>query len=325
MPPRFFSSHTFHGIEAGPRLIILGAVHGNETCGTRAIQRLCAEIESGALVLARGLLTLVPITNPYAYQRGERNGERNLNRKLAMSEVPQDYEDHLANRLVPLLGQHDILLDLHSFNAPGTPFIFLGPENNPGPLEAFARAEEEENWAVRLGPRRLIHGWLQTFANGVAARLAQHHADARASLINTDPAYGIGTTETMRQLGGIALTVECGQHADPAAPEVAYQAIRRTLAHFGLVDEAPPPCVDQPEWLCISQVLDKQDDGDVFARNWISFDALSAGEIVGTRAHGEVVKAPGDGFILFPNANTPVGNEWFYFASPSSRLLRRSV
>ena len=59
--------------------------------------------------------------------------------------------------------------------------------------------------------------------------------------VNEDPAYGIGTTEYMRSQGGYAITLECGQHDDPAAPEVAYRAIRRTLAHLGLVDEADPP------------------------------------------------------------------------------------
>ncbi|MFX5656441.1 succinylglutamate desuccinylase/aspartoacylase family protein, partial [Acinetobacter baumannii] len=48
----------------GPRLLILGAVHGNETCGTQAITRLQRELDSGQLRLQRGLLTLVPVTNP---------------------------------------------------------------------------------------------------------------------------------------------------------------------------------------------------------------------------------------------------------------------
>jgi hypothetical protein len=33
--------------------------------------------------------------------------------------------------------------------------------------------------------------------------------------------YGVGTTEYMRSAGGYALTLECGHHADPAAPDVA--------------------------------------------------------------------------------------------------------
>jgi predicted deacylase len=44
----------------------------------------------------------------------------------------------------------------------------------------------------------------------------------------------------MRSTGGMALTLECGQHEDPEAPEVAYRAIVNSLLHFGLIEgEAP--------------------------------------------------------------------------------------
>ena len=34
-------AHSFAGLAgSGPRLIVLGAVHGNETCGPRAIERV---------------------------------------------------------------------------------------------------------------------------------------------------------------------------------------------------------------------------------------------------------------------------------------------
>jgi hypothetical protein len=36
----------------------------------------------------------------------------------------------------------------------------------------------------------------------------------------------------MRSTGGCALTLECGQHADPHAPDVGYRAILATLAHL---------------------------------------------------------------------------------------------
>jgi predicted deacylase len=42
-----FQSVAFTGLAPGTRLIVLGAVHGNETCGTQAIRRVIGEIESG--------------------------------------------------------------------------------------------------------------------------------------------------------------------------------------------------------------------------------------------------------------------------------------
>src|SRR5947199_376115 len=135
-----FKSISYAAVEPGTRLLVLGAVHGDEVCGTRAIERVTAEIDAGTLRLRAGRVTFVPVTNPLAYAKRRR---------------------------------------------------------------------------------------------AVAATLPDAHLDL-------DPAYGIGTTEYMRALGGWALTLECGRHDDPGAPDVAYRAIVRTLAHLGLSD-APDP------------------------------------------------------------------------------------
>src|SRR5216684_3059818 len=91
-----FKSVSYRGPEPGPRLVVLGAVHGNETCGTRAIRRVVEEMDSGTLEIAAGEATFVPVTNPLAYARGERAGERNLNRNLGPKDNPADFEDRIA-------------------------------------------------------------------------------------------------------------------------------------------------------------------------------------------------------------------------------------
>ena len=316
--------HQFSALESGAALIVLGAVHGSEICGPRAIERIVQELDSGALQLVRGRVTFVPVTNPLAYQKGQRNGDRNLNRNLRPTATPQDYEDHIANVLYPLLGAHDVLLDLHSFQSQGEPFAMLGPINNTGSLEPFTHAAEEQALVLRLGVRRIMEGWLSTYAEGVKERMRRTQnasASERAQLLSTDPSYGIGTTETMRSQGGYALTLECGNHADPAALEVAYRGIRNTLAHLGLVDDAPPAVQSAPEFLRLAQVIDRLHVDDTFAKAWSSYDPLRAGDVIGTRHDGTPVVAPADGYIVFPNSTTTVGNEWFYFAQPSARDL----
>lgn len=324
--PAPFNVVTIQAESAGPRLIVLGAVHGNELCGPRAIERVLAEFESGKLTLLRGGVSFVPITNQKAYERGQREGDRNLNRNLGLTQHPQDFEDRIANALCPLLGEHDVLLDLHSFHSPGEPFAMLGPANNTGTLQPFALAAQEEALAARLGPRRLVEGWLETYADGVAARVqrAEQSDDprtARARLLNTDPRYGIGTTEYMRSMGGMAITLECGQHDDPSGPNVAHRAILNTMAHLGMIDvPAPAPRTDI-EVLRLIHVTDRLNPGDTFAKPWASFDPVQAGELIGHRHDGTVVAAQGDGFIVFPNTKAMPGNEWFYFARRSDRSL----
>jgi hypothetical protein len=303
-------AHHFAGLAPGPRLIVLGAVHGNETCGTRAIERVLAELEAGQWQLQRGALSMVPVANPLAYANGTRNGERNLNRRLLPTDAPREVEDHIANLLCPWLAAHDVLLDLHSFRGPGEPFVLRGPADNDGPLEPFAHAAAEGRLAECLGPTRIVEGWMTVYAEGAARRRARGLTD------DADVSYGIGTTEYMRRQGGYGVTLECGRHEDPAAPEVAYRAIRQTVALLGLADLPLSPPARAFERLRLATVVDRDHPDDRFVRPWASFDALRAGEPVAERTDGTRWCAPRDGRIVFPDASARPGHEWFYFAEP---------
>jgi len=310
-----FKSVTYTGLGQGPRVIIMGATHGNEICGTEAIKRVMAELDSGDLRIAAGSVTFVPIVNPLAYQKNERNGDRNLNRNLFPKDDPQDFEDQVANWLCPLLARHDVLLDLHSFNAAhGEPFVMVGPANNDGDLEPFQHADKERALARRLGVRRFVTGWMAAYGGGVKRR-----SRGNAAELETVLRYGVGTTEYMRTTGGYALTLECGQHLDPHAPEVGYRAIMNTLAFLKLVDAPEPEPVpfDEMEALQMVVVHDKGDAADAFSRSWASFDPVIEGEQIGTRADGTPVLAEFSGRILFPDAKANANSEWYYLTRPN--------
>jgi predicted deacylase len=316
-----FDSHSYAAPNAGPSLIITGAVHGNEICGTQAIRRLIEEIENNQIQLIAGNLTLVPVTNPMAYQLERRHGERNLNRRLRPTEQVLEFEDHVANWLCPLLAQHEVLLDLHSFQGSGQAFVMLGPENNVGAIEPFTYAEQEHALALSLGVHRFVDGWLATYALGVERRRQQSLAvDGGASSRDADRQFGVGTTEYMRSVGGYALTLECGQHRDPRAPEIAYQAILNALKQLGMLAGEKPQAVRPREALRLCEVVDKVSLDDQFSRPWESFDAIKNGQLIGLRADGSEVLAGFDGWIIFPDANALAGEEWFYLAQHNPRF-----
>ena len=308
-----FRSVNYTGQGPGPRLIVMGAVHGNETAGTQGIGRVIAQLDSGELAIVNGSVTFVPVVNPLAYRKGARAGERNLNRNLFPKPDPHDFEDRIANWLCPLLASHDVLLDLHSFNSPGEPFVMVGPRDNDGPLEPFRHAQQERALARVLGVRRFVDGWLRTYGAGVQRRLRDD------SQLETVLRYGVGTTEFMRTTGGYALTLECGQHDDPQAPEVAYHAIMLSLAHLGLIDAPRPEPVPRSamEVLSMSEVHDKVSDGDTFSRPWSSFDRVRQGDEIGRRADGTPVLAGCDAVVLFPDSAAGANSEWYYLARQS--------
>jgi succinylglutamate desuccinylase len=319
---RHLQAHRYLGLEPGPRLIVTGAVHGNETCGTRAIERVLGELARGQLEIVRGMATFVPVCNPLAHANGRRAGERNLNRRLQPTARPVQYEDHVANRLCPLLAEHDVLLDLHSFRSPGQPFVLRGPRDNGGALEPFAREAEEAELARHLGPVRVVDGWMDAYAGGIERRRARAAAgDRAAAAAIEDPIYGIGTTEYMRSQGGYAVTLECGQHDDASAPLVAYRAIQQALALLQLAELPLQPPASSFECLRLDEVVDRHAEGDRFVREWTSFDPLAAGDVIARRADGTDVRAPYGGYIVFPDRAALPGHEWFYLARPSARTL----
>jgi succinylglutamate desuccinylase len=117
------------------------------------------------------------------------------------------------------------------------------------------------------------------------------------------------------------VTLECGQHDDPQAPEVAYRAIQQTLALLGVTSQPLQTPVHDFEVLKLVDVIDREHADDRFVTAWTSFDRVSAGEVLGLRHDGRVVRAQADGFVVFPNPKALPGNEWFYFAQPSARRM----
>ncbi len=308
--------HAFASLNPGPRLLVMGGVHGDETSGTAGIERVLAEFAAGGLALLRGELTLVPVANPLARRRLQREGERNLNRLFKPAAEPADYEARVTNVLAPVIARHEVLLDLHSFQSAGEAFAMIGPRDNTGTLEPFARAAEEGRLALHLGTPIVVEGWLDIYAAG----LAQRGAAVDEAAID----FGRGTNEYIRGCGGYGVTLECGQHQDPQAPEVAWRAIRRTLALLGMA--ALPPGLSAgpdvpPRLLRLASVTDRLHADDRFARDWATFDPVRRGELIGTRHDGTPVTAPDDGCIVFPNALALPDTEWFYFARPSERRL----
>ncbi|MBY4598788.1 succinylglutamate desuccinylase/aspartoacylase domain-containing protein [Ottowia caeni] len=301
--PQVLQWHTWAALKPGPSLVVLGAVHGNETCGAYAILRAIDDLQHGRLLLRRGRLTLVPVANPLAFGQRTREGERNLNRRFMPRDDARDYEDHITRQLAPVLASHEALLDLHSFHTPGEPFAMVGPRNNEGTREPFMRAQEESELARALGVNQIVEGWLDVYDR--ASR-------ARGKPLDDE---GIGTTEYMRSQGGYAVTIECGQHDDPAAIRVAEHAIRGALALLGMADVPAPPRFSGPA-ARLQDVVLRESAADQLAREWNSFDVVRAGDLIARRADGREVRAAYDGSVLFPYPEAAVGQEWFYLAVP---------
>lgn len=311
---------TYKSLQPGPSLLLLGAVHGNEKCGTRALESLVTLLNDGTLKLAKGSLTIIPICNPKAYAQDVRFVERNLNRRLYPKPEPKDYEDFLDPLLCPHLGEADYLLDLHSYASPGGPFAFLGGKD-----------AKETEFARALGAKFYVFGWQNAYQN-VKKQPAEEKPDQHLE--------SMGTTEYARDKGAKAITLECGHHYNADAPRVGLIAALRAMTTLGLLetadlpaeiagfspeDEAPIPvktllseAVNTSEQVCIQmcQVYYKTLPG-TFEKPWQHLDPVKKGDTLATFEDGSTLTADRDGYVILPKESSAVGGEWFYLGEPS--------
>lgn len=280
-------SYTFSSEEPGPKILFFGAVHGNETCGTNAIQKIMQELDSGHLKLLQGQVQFVPVANPRAHADGKRFIERNLNRYFLPCDKLKTYEAKLTNILCKLIENCDYFVDLHSTTAGGIPFASV--EGNDA---------DENKMAAAMGAEVLLYGW--------------HEAYAASGKPMPDPDESMGTTAYARRHKAKAVLLECGQHKDPNSIDVAYKAIRGALSHIGLVEEKQNSPKSAPLLLRATRVVYRE-EGGTFTENWGNFSKVRSGQKVAEMADGKPVISPSDGYIILPNPNTPPNTEWFYF------------
>lgn len=192
----------------GPRVAVVAAVHGNELCGPIVLDRL---LRLGVRP-ARGSLTLA-FANVSAYlsfdamrPAASRFLDEDMNRVWGpdvLGGPRRSAELVRARALRPMLAEVDALLDLHSMLHESEPLILCGPTDRGA---ALARAIGFPGWVVAD---------------------AGHEAGQR--LIDMHP---FGTPGE----GPTAILVECGQHWQAAAADVAFEATARFLVHHGTVD-----------------------------------------------------------------------------------------
>ncbi|MEM6730157.1 MAG: succinylglutamate desuccinylase/aspartoacylase family protein, partial [Myxococcota bacterium] len=223
--------------EEGPTLAVIGALHGNEPCGLRAIERLEAELTSGELELVSGSVVLVH-GNPEATRQYRRfsDGGADLNRIFDfgfldhLPEARWSYEHHRALALRPLVDEWTAVLDLHSASFPTAPFA-IWPYGSP-PLPMLRR----------MGLEVVTRSW-----DGLGLPGSQ-------ALISV-----------LSQQRRPALAIECGQHEEPEAVDRAYAFARRFLASSGAISE-PVPFLTETKVLEMLTAVTKPDDEYRFPR-----------------------------------------------------------
>ena len=236
---------TFQSDRDGPHVTLQALTHGNEVCGAISNDWLLRE----GVRPTRGRLTLT-FANVAAYRTfnaadpfSSRCVDEDFNRlwtKETLDGTRQTADLARARQLRPIYDATEYLLDLHSMTDPCVPLALAGQQQKGLEL-AFA---------IGVPQHIIIDG-----GHKAGRRLRDYAAfDDPASPRN-------------------ALLVECGQHWERAAPEVARQTSLRFLRHFGMADSdfldahLDPPPLPKQRAIEITHVVTIATDAFQFARS----------------------------------------------------------
>ena len=276
-----FKSIVFKHETEGKNILILGAVHGNETAGTKAQYEIIKELQEKKHILQSGSITFIPIVNEQAYQKDVRGIDDNLNRVIKFHENPQTNEEKIANQLIKEIEKADILLDLHSTHCEkDEPFAFI---DHP--------SQENLEFLKIIPVQTALAGWPDIYKNN--HEIENNCTEEYAFLKNT-----------------WALTVECGYHKSIEAIQIAKKSILNMLYHYGVLKGS---CQETKKTIITLQNFVIKEKEGKFCKNYIHLDAIKKGDEIAIYETGEKIYAPFDGFIIMPNHEAKINTEWFYF------------
>ncbi|CAN7419686.1 succinylglutamate desuccinylase/aspartoacylase family protein [Pseudoduganella sp. LjRoot289] len=286
-------AYSFDSGLPGPHVMVAALTHGNEVCGAIAVKGL---LDLG-IRPRKGRLTLV-FANAEAYQRfdpahpdASRFIDQDFNRvwtAAVLDDAALDSSElRRARALRPLVDTVDFLLDLHSMHERSAPLSVSGPLD-----KGIAMARE-------LG----APGWIVSDEGHPEGRRMRDYA-------------GFGDPGSAKN----AVLVECGQHWEAAAADVARDVTARFLVLHGIAEAADLPpawrqaqsaaAVTAPRVVRVTEPVLASSMDFRFAGNYTGLETFpEAGSVIGWR-DGVAVQTP------YPNC---------VLVMPSLRQLRPGV
>jgi predicted deacylase len=268
----------FDAAEPGPHVLVTALTHGNEICGAIALDRL---LRAGVRP-RRGTLTLA-FDNVAAYREfdprypiASRYIDEDFNRlwhPATLDGERRSIELERARALRPIVDEADFLLDLHSMQYATAPLMLAG---------LLPRSRE---LARRVGIPELI---MCDAGHAAGPRMRDYG--------------GFGDPDSAKT----ALLIECGQHWERRAAEVAIDVMLRFLVALGSVTSDDVAALGGPDFAAhprqrvieVTEAVTISGERFDFAEDFRGLEVLpEKGSLIG-RDDGREVRTPYDNCVL---------------------------
>lgn len=267
----------------GKSLLVLWAIHGNETCWPIAIHNIIKKITNNELIIKSGTVTFVPICNEVAHNKWVRQIDKNLNRIFNFSGKAWCYEETLVKPLQKLIQHHDYLLDIHSISWWDARFLF---ENNS---DARTIALWQATWIYSV-----IHG--------------------RDNLYDES---GWTTDQYAASIWKSWICIECGNHNNPKAPTIAYNAIIWCMRHLWIINWETTQTQNRIIYT-MKALFTKKSEGH-FTQHFQHGDKIKRWDILCNYDNGNTITSPINWYILLPKHRAKTWDERFYLATAAEK------
>ena len=251
----------------GAHVVVVGATHGNEPAGVKAMVAFHRQMQHGDVHLESGKVSLL-LGNPQAFQKDERYIDWDLNRSFDEPDSTT-VEGRRAAEIIQYLDQNNeisALLDLHSVSI-GDFRICVYEKDNPHSLELTLGISE------------------------IALHFAYHPAHMPGALV---------TAAGQRQI--CSLIVECGNHQSEGGFDTAQDHMQALLSHYQILPvsaKAPKDSTTIEQYESISAIKPGPNFRFLIA-DVATGTKLSKGQVFAKDDNGEHV-APQACYIVVPS------------------------
>ena len=274
-------THVVKGGFVGPKVAIIGSIHGDERIGAEALEAL-KDVFSDVKVY--GEISLI-LGNPKAYEFGKRFLDQDMNRLwnkdvcdlLKVDDAQLDSAQKRVKEILPILQNADYLLDIHSTIKPSCPFVYC------------KETPEHLNLACLLRTEYIVSSSLKV-----------------DDLISSSDNF-------VDKNGGIGLAYEAGWQKDETKLEDVLLNIKIFLQALGscdfdiFVEEFPT----YSHLSIYEQIVIKTNDFK-FLKDYSNFDFVKEGEVIAVDEDEIVVEK--DSYMIFPKVDLQKGNVACYLS-----------
>ncbi len=294
------------GVDGGNTVLFIGGVHGNETAGIGALNKVFTELNSGKYEFAGKAIAI--IGNLEATRLSQRYLYKDMNRIWTRELIDDLHYDRLDTRhteYAELKEVYDILqdiianttgklfvVDLHTTSSPTIPFIVT---NNLDQSISFTRSFP---MPVISGLTGFLDGTLLSYVNDLG---------------HTGLAYEAGQHYSSHSLVKHESFVWLSLHSTGVCTSISGPEIRR---HHDVLQEE---LVTRTNYFkLISRYKIREDEEFKMNPGYANFQKIYAGEELATNEDGPIT-SPYDGYIFMPLYQS-LGDDGFFIVKPDADI-----